>query len=320
MNDQTQENDDSSGLHETVLLNEAVEFLVTDSTGFYVDATFGRGGHSEQIFQALNEQGQLLGIDKDLVAIKTAETLFKDEDRFAIEHGSFADIAQHLDERGVRKVKGVLADLGVSSPQLDNADRGFSFMNDGPLDMRMNTQAGVSATQWLASVSIEELTKVLREYGEEKYPGRIARAIVEEGAKFPIKTTLQLAQIVSDANPSWEKSKHPATRTFQAIRIKVNNELGDLERFLEDAAKSLLIGGRLVVISFHSLEDRMVKRFMRDKAKGITPPPGVPILEKDIVRNFKLVGKAIKPSREEVERNVRSRSAVMRVLEKVADD
>jgi 16S rRNA (cytosine1402-N4)-methyltransferase len=311
---------ESTGVHETVLLAEAIEKLITDASGVYVDATFGRGGHSQKISKALNKDGKLLAIDKDLVAIETAEMLFEGDTKFSIAHGSFADISRHLDERDMPDVHGVLADLGVSSPQLDNAARGFSFMNDGPLDMRMNTQEGVSAAKWLASVSIEELTKVLKEYGEEKYPGRIARAIVEEGALHPITTTLQLAKIVSDANPSWEKSKHPATRTFQAIRIKVNNELGDLEQFLEDASKRLRIGGRLVVISFHSLEDRIVKRFMRDKAKGVTPPPGVPIFEKDIVRNFKLVGKAFKPSNEEVERNVRSRSAVMRVLEKVADD
>jgi len=311
---------EQSGSHETVLLDEAVAQLITDVDGVYVDATFGRGGHSQKIHQALNESGKLLAIDKDLVAIDTAEALFKGSKTFSIAHGSFAAIGQHLDELNVAKVHGVLADLGVSSPQLDNAERGFSFMNDGPLDMRMNTQEGISAAKWLASVSIGELTKVLKEYGEEKYPGRIARAIVEEGALNPITTTLQLAKIVSEANPSWEKSKHPATRTFQAIRIKVNNELGDLEQFLEDASTRLLVGGRLVVISFHSLEDRIVKRFMRDKAKGVTPPPGIPILEKDIVRNFRLLGKAFKPSNEEVERNIRSRSAVMRVLEKVADD
>jgi 16S rRNA (cytosine1402-N4)-methyltransferase len=311
---------ESAGVHETVLLDEAVEQLVTVAGGTYVDATFGRGGHSKKICAVLNDGGKLLGIDKDLVAIETAEALFKGNEKFSIAHGSFAEISQHLDALGVQSVHGVLADLGVSSPQLDNAERGFSFMNDGPLDMRMNTQEGISASKWLASVSIEELTKVLKDYGEEKYPGRIARAIVEEGVLHPITTTLQLAKIVSDANPSWEKSKHPATRTFQAIRIKVNNELGDLERFLEDASSRLLIGGRLVVISFHSLEDRIVKRFMRDKAKGVTPPPGIPILEKDIIRNFKLVGKAYKPSNDEIERNVRSRSAVMRVLEKVADD
>ena len=311
---------DSVGVHETVLLDEAVEQLITDVDGVYVDATFGRGGHSEKICQALNSHGKLIAIDKDLVAIKTAESMFEGDAKFSIAHGSFADLNQHLDKRNIGEVQGILADLGVSSPQLDNADRGFSFMNDGPLDMRMNTQEGVSAAKWLASVSIEELTKVLKDYGEEKYPGRIARAIVEESALNPITTTLQLAKLVSEANPSWEKSKHPATRTFQAIRIKVNNELGDLERFLEDASARLRVGGRLVVISFHSLEDRIVKRFMRDKAKGVTPPPGIPILEKDIVRNYKLLGKAFKPSDEEVERNVRSRSAVMRVLEKVSND
>jgi len=311
---------DNAVAHETVLLKEAVDALISSETGFYVDATFGRGGHSQNILDSLASSGSLMAIDKDLVAIETASEMFGSESRFSISHGSFADIKVHLNDRGLGLVDGVLADLGVSSPQLDNAGRGFSFMNDGPLDMRMNTQEGVSAAKWLASVSIEELTKVLKEYGEEKFPGRIARAIVETGATQPITTTLQLAKIVSDANPSWEKSKHPATRTFQAIRIKVNNELGDLEKFLEEASSQLVVGGRLVIISFHSLEDRIVKRFMRDKAKGVTPPPGVPIFEKDIVRNFKLLGKAFKPSHEEVERNVRSRSAVMRVLEKISND
>lgn len=306
--------------HETVLLNEAVECLITDKSGVYVDATFGRGGHSKKILQSLNDNGHLLAFDKDTVAIETAKTLFDEDDRFTIVHGSFADITQHLNDMNIDHVSGVLADLGVSSPQLDNAERGFSFMNDGPLDMRMNTQSGVGAAEWLASVSIPELTRVLKEYGEEKYPGRIARAIVEEGKKTPITTTLQLAKIVSEANPSWEKHKHPATRTFQAIRIKVNNELGDLEAFLEGASKSLAVGGRLVVISFHSLEDRMVKRFMRVKTKGNTPPPGVPVFDKDIVRNFKSLGKAVKPSEKEIEQNVRSRSAVMRILEKVSND
>jgi 16S rRNA (cytosine1402-N4)-methyltransferase len=225
-----------------------------------------------------------------------------------------------LDSSEIDKVTGVLADLGVSSPQLDNAERGFSFMNDGPLDMRMDVTRGMSAAEWLVDADEQEMVQVFRDYGEEKYAKRIARAIKEELAGGVIDTTGKLSKIVSDANPSWEKHKHPATRVFQAIRIKVNNELGDLERLLEDASQRLVVGGRLVVISFHSLEDRIVKRFMRDKAKGDAPPPGVPVFEKDIVRGFKLIGKAVKPGKEEVDINVRARSAVMRVLEKVSDE
>jgi 16S rRNA (cytosine1402-N4)-methyltransferase len=311
---------DVSNVHETVLLDGAVGLLVTDPSGIYVDATFGRGGHSQKILSTLSDDGRLLAIDKDLEAIEIAKTLFEGESRFDISHGSFSNVPAHLASFDLGKVHGVLADLGVSSPQLDNAERGFSFLNDGPLDMRMDTSQGLSAAQWLASTDERELVKVLRDYGEEKYAKRIARAILGELALGPITTTAQLSAIVKEANPAWEKHKHPATRAFQAIRIKVNNELGDLEEMLEQASESLLVGGRMVVISFHSLEDRIVKRFMRDKAKGDAPPPGVPILEKDIVRNFKLVGKAVKPNAEEIAVNVRARSAVMRVLEKISDE
>ncbi len=307
-------------MHETVLLNEAVEALVTDPSGVYVDATFGRGGHSAAILSLLDGQGKLLAIDKDLEAISAANTRFAQESRFSIAQGSFADIREHLDGLSIGKVTGVLADLGVSSPQLDDAERGFSFMNDGPLDMRMDVSTGLSAAQWLLEASEQELVRVFFDYGEEKFAKRIARAIKEELAGGVIETTGKLSKVVSEANPSWEKYKHPATRVFQAIRIKVNNELTDLERLLEEACASLAVGGRLVVISFHSLEDRIVKRFMRDKAKGDAPPPGVPVFEKDIVRGFKLVGKAMKPSKAEIENNVRARSAVMRVLEKVSDE
>lgn len=306
--------------HETVLLNEAVELLITDSEGVYVDATFGRGGHSAAILEKLSSKARLLAIDKDLEAVNVAKDRFANEERFSIAQGSFADIKEHLLTIGGVKVAGVLADLGVSSPQLDNAERGFSFMNDGPLDMRMDTSRGLSAAQWLVEVDEQEMVQVFRDYGEEKFAKRIAKAIKDELAGGVIDTTGKLSKIVSDANPSWEKHKHPATRVFQAIRIKVNNELGDLETLLEDASDCLAVGGRLVVISFHSLEDRIVKRFMRDKAKGDAPPPGVPVFEKDIVRGFKLVGKAIKPGKNEVDTNVRARSAVMRVLEKVSDE
>ncbi len=306
--------------HKTVLLEEAVDALLTDCAGTYVDATFGRGGHSALLLERMSSNGKLIGIDKDLQAVDAARNRFVADERFTMVHGSFADIGISLNGLGVGSVDGVLADLGVSSPQLDDPARGFSFQTDGPLDMRMNTSVGQSAAQWLKAVEESELVQVLRDYGEEKFAKRIARAVVESARSGQIETTLQLAKVVSDANPSWEKHKHPATRAFQAIRIKINNELGDLESFLEDSARLLKVGGRLVIISFHSLEDRIVKRFMRDKVKGPALPPGLPILEKDISKNYKLIGKAIKPTAKEVESNVRSRSAVMRVLEKIADE
>jgi len=306
--------------HETVLLCEAVEALITNTSGCYIDATFGRGGHSQEIMKVLGGKASLLAIDKDPIAVAAAEKLFQGDERFAIYHGSFSNIRAYLGKSGFQRVNGVLADLGVSSPQLDSPSRGFSFLSDGPLDMRMNTQAGMSAESWLASASESEIALVLKEYGEEKFAKRIARAIVMERLERPITGTLQLAKVVSEANPAWEKNKHPATRAFQAIRIKINDELEDLQRFLDAATASLAVGGRLVVISFHSLEDRIVKRFMREKAKGNVPPAGVPVLDKDIIRNFRVFSKKVKPSKEEIERNVRSRSAVMRVLERISDD
>lgn len=305
--------------HDTVLLQEAVDAMLVDLGATYIDATFGRGGHSQEILSRLSAEGRLLGIDKDPLAVGVGRDLAKTDPRFSIVQRSFADIQElsaSLTEGGVA---GILADLGVSSPQLDDAERGFSFMNDGPLDMRMNPGEGLSAAQWLSVASVQEIAEVLKTYGEERFAKRIAAAIVDERDKTPLVSTLQLAQVVTDANPAWEKHKHPATRAFQAIRIKVNNELIDLSAFLEGAAASLAIGGRLVVISFHSLEDRAVKQFMRRLAKGDAPPPGVPVFEKDIVRNFKVHTKAIKPSSDEVGRNVRSRSAVMRILEKVSN-
>lgn len=311
---------DPAWLHETVLLQEAVACLVQESAGIYVDATFGRGGHSRAILSALNEKGRLIALDKDLDAIQKAEVTFGDESRFEVVHGSFAGIEGHLAQKDLTSIDGVLADLGVSSPQLDDAGRGFSFLKDGPLDMRMDRTQGQSASDWLRSSSVGEIAKVLKEYGEEKFSKRIAGAIYEAFQSGPVDSTLALAKVVAEANPSWEKHKHPATRTFQAIRIKVNNELGDLESMLQGACRALKPGGRLVVISFHSLEDRMVKQFMRNKSRGNAPPVNIPVLEKDIIRHFKLVGKAIKPSEMEVANNVRARSAVMRVLEKVSHE
>ncbi len=305
--------------HETVLLEEAVNALVTDISGFYVDGTFGRGGHARAVLSRLSGSGSLMAIDKDPQACNRAREMFAGEGRFEIVHGSFADLGALVSERGrCGKVQGVLLDLGVSSPQLDEAERGFSFLRDGPLDMRMNTSTGQSAADWLATAEEKEIARVLREYGEERFARRMARAIVAAREDQPITRTLQLAEIVAAANPAWEKGKHPATRAFQAIRIYINGELEDLQQVLQVATDVLVIGGRLVVISFHSLEDRMVKRFMREQTQGKPIPRGLPVMEKDIVRRMRLVGKAMKPVSSEVALNPRARSAVMRVAEKVA--
>ncbi|WP_283787642.1 16S rRNA (cytosine(1402)-N(4))-methyltransferase RsmH [Bermanella sp. WJH001] len=303
--------------HITVLLHEAVDALVQDEDGLYIDCTFGRGGHSRLILEKLSENGRLIGIDKDPRAIATANELAKEDSRFSICHGSFAQMATWLEQNGEgRPVAGILMDLGVSSPQLDEAERGFSFMNDGPLDMRMNTESGLTAAQWVASAKEEEIANVLYEYGEERYSRRLAKAIVMRRTQEPFERTLDLAQVIKDAHPKWEKGKHPATKSFQAIRIFLNNELGDLTGGLETATDLLAKHGRLVVISFHSLEDRMVKRFIRDKEKGPQLPPDIPIMASDYPIVLKHIGKAIKPSKEEVQANIRSRSAVMRVAEK----
>lgn len=308
----------SDAQHITVLLNEAVEALVTDTSGFYVDGTFGRGGHSGLILQQLALDGRLLGIDKDLAAIATANTRFGSDARFAIAHGSFAELAALIDERGMTgKVTGVLLDLGVSSPQLDEAERGFSFMQDGPLDMRMDQTCGQSAAEWVNSAGEDEITWVLKEFGEERFAKRMARAIIAERQKQPFTRTKHLAEVIKEANPAWEKGKHPATRAFQAIRIQVNNELGDLESVLDQALTVLAPGGRLVVISFHSLEDRVVKRFIRRQELGDPVPKGLPIRDDQLNKRMRSLGKAIKASDAEVNANVRSRSAVMRVAEKL---
>lgn len=303
--------------HITVLLHEAVDALVQDVDGLYIDCTFGRGGHSRLILEKLSDKGRLIGIDKDPRAIATANELAKEDSRFSICHGSFAEMNTWLAQNGGgRPVAGILMDLGVSSPQLDEAERGFSFMNDGPLDMRMNTEAGLTAAQWIATAKEEEIANVLYEFGEERYSRRLAKAIVMRRAQEPFARTLDLAQVIKDAHPKWEKGKHPATKSFQAIRIFLNDELGDLTSGLQTATDMLAKQGRLVVISFHSLEDRMVKRFIRDKEKGPQLPPDIPIMASDYPIILKHVGKAIKPSKEEVSANIRSRSAVMRVAEK----
>jgi len=304
--------------HITVLLHEAVAALVTDASGFYVDGTFGRGGHSALVMQQLSADGRLLGIDKDLAAIATANARFADDSRFAIAHGSFAELAQLVAERDMTgKVAGVLLDLGVSSPQLDEAERGFSFMQDGPLDMRMDQTRGQSAADWVNGASEDDIIWVFREYGEERFAKRMARAIIAERQKSPFARTKHLAEVIKEANPAWEKGRHPATRAFQAIRIQVNNELTDLDSVLEQALAVLAPGGRLVVISFHSLEDRAVKRFIRRQELGDPVPKGLPIRDDQLNKRMRSLGKAIKASDEEVSANVRSRSAVMRVAEKL---
>ena len=306
--------------HITVLLQEAVEALVQDASGFYVDGTFGRGGHSALVLEQLADDGRLMGIDKDPQAIAHAHERFADESRFSIAHGSFAQLQEFVSERDMDgKVDGVLLDLGVSSPQLDDASRGFSFLNDGPLDMRMDTTRGESAADWIAHADETEIADVIYTYGEERFSRRMARAIVAAREEEAITTTARLAKIISEANPAWEKGKHPATRAFQGIRIHINRELEDLESCLDQALETLKVGGRLVVISFHSLEDRIVKRFIRKHVKGDEHlPRGIPVTNDMLKIRLKNVGKAVKASSGETEANVRARSAVMRVAEKVA--
>lgn len=310
---------DGEYTHRPVLLDEVITALAIKPSGVYLDGTFGRGGHAQAILEHLDVRGRLLAIDQDPQAIQVAEEKFGSDARFEIVHGNFESLAGIVEMRGLKqKLDGVLLDIGVSSPQLDDASRGFSFLKPGPLDMRMNPDVGQSAAQWLAEVSEKDLATVLFRYGEERFGRRIARAIVTARQLEPIESTLQLAELISAAVPKKEKNKHPATRSFQAIRIYINRELEVLERALSSAADMLAVGGRLVVISFHSLEDRMVKRFMRDKARGPQLPKDLPVMQSDIEVPFRLVGKAVKPGRDEIEQNPRSRSSVLRVLERVS--
>jgi 16S rRNA (cytosine1402-N4)-methyltransferase len=305
--------------HSTVLLHEAIDALVVDPDGLYVDGTFGRGGHTAELLSRLSVKGSVIAIDKDLDAISAGNTRFAEDPRLSLIHGTFADLTNIIEQVGQQGcVSGVLLDLGVSSPQLDQADRGFSFMRDGPLDMRMDTSKGQSAAEWIASADEQEIAKVIKDFGEERFARRMAAAIVRQRAENPIERTVQLAKIVAEAHPAWERGKHPATKAFQAIRIFINRELADLDDLLHQVIDTLAIGGRLVVISFHSLEDRRVKRFIRDQHRGIQLPKNLPI--PDVDRGVRLikVGKAIKPSADEVENNVRARSAVMRIAERVA--
>jgi 16S rRNA (cytosine1402-N4)-methyltransferase len=307
------------GQHRTVLLNEAVAALAIEGVragGVYVDGTFGRGGHSRQILERLGSGGRLIAFDKDPQAIAMAQTIT--DPRFTIVHDSFATLEAALEAAGVSSVDGVLLDLGISSPQVDDAARGFSFRLDGPLDMRMDTTRGMTAAAWLATESEQKIREVIRDYGEERFAFQIAKAIVAGRAIEPISTTRQLAQIVARAVKTREKGKDPATRTFQAIRIFINQELEELEIALDQAFRQLTAHGRLVVISFHSLEDRIVKQFMASRANVAQPDRRLPIRAADLPQpELKLLGR-IKPGADEIAENPRARSAVMRVAERLA--
>ncbi|MBB5407420.1 16S rRNA (cytosine1402-N4)-methyltransferase [Paraburkholderia sp. HC6.4b] len=306
--------------HRTVLLNEAVDALVTRADGTYVDGTFGRGGHSRLVLERLGEAGRLIAFDKDPLAIATAQKIA--DPRFAIVHESFASLRAAMAERGVGRVSGVLLDLGVSSPQVDDPERGFSFRADGPLDMRMDPTRGESAADWLARATVQELTEVIRDYGEERFAFQIAKALVARRAESdrlgPLVSTGELAQIVANVVKTREKGKDPATRTFQAIRIHVNQELAELQVVLDAALSLLEQGGRLVVISFHSLEDRIVKRFMQAHASAPAVDRRLPIRAVDLPSPpLKIIGRVF-ASDAEVAGNPRARSAVMRVAERIA--
>ncbi len=306
--------------HIAVLLNEAVAGLFTSSDGIYVDATFGRGSHSQAILDRLGPHGRLIAFDKDPEAIAYAQKHFSHDKRFSIIHGSFAQMQIHLIQQNVfGKVNGILFDLGVSSPQLDNPERGFSFAKEGKLDMRMDTSQGMDAMNWIAQVSETELANILWKYGEEKFSRRIAGAIVKAREQKPITTTAQLADIIKFAIPrSKNYDKHPATRSFQAIRIAINQELEDLELGLAQALDGLIAGGRLAVISFHSLEDRIVKQFIRQHEKGADLPRGLPVKGNRFQARLKSLGKPIKPGLNEVNINPRARSAILRIAEKLS--
>jgi 16S rRNA (cytosine1402-N4)-methyltransferase len=303
--------------HLTVLKQEAVDALVTNPDGVFVDCTYGRGGHTQMILERISAKGKVLAIDKDLAAIEDAARRFKGETRLEVVHGSFRHLADMIAKRGLGPVDGVLIDLGVSSPQLDEADRGFSFMQDGPLDMRMDQSQGQTAAEWLNRAKASDIAYVIRRFGEEKFARRIAMRIVEAREESPLQTTGDLVKIVEAAVPTREQKKHPATRTFQAIRIFINDELQDLEDCLDEILPTLSTGGRLVVISFHSLEDRIVKRFMRNQARGEQLPSRLPIRDAEIVRHLKIIGKPVKPGDAEVSANRRSRSSIMRIGEKL---
>ncbi|GLY59826.1 ribosomal RNA small subunit methyltransferase H [Pectobacterium carotovorum subsp. carotovorum] len=306
--------------HTTVLLDEAVNGLNIRSGGIYIDGTFGRGGHSRLILSQLGSEGRLLAIDRDPQAIEAAKVI--DDPRFSIIHGPFSAMAEYVAELGLTgQIDGVLLDLGVSSPQLDDPERGFSFMRDGPLDMRMDPTRGLSAAEWLMKAEADDIVWVLKTFGEERFAKRIARAIVERNRLDPMTRTKELAELIAAASPIREKHKHPATRSFQAIRIYINSELEEIERALEGALSVLAPQGRLSVISFHSLEDRIVKRFIRHQSRGPQVPAGLPLTEEQLRsqggQTLKAVGKKLMPSEAEVAENPRARSSVLRFAERL---
>lgn len=310
---------DISGNHETVLKKEAVDALLIQADGIYIDATFGRGGHSAAILQQLGPEGRLFVIDRDPEAIAAAEELRAVDKRVHVTHGAFGELQRAAEQAGIEgKALGVLFDLGVSSPQLDQAERGFSFMRDGPLDMRMDPTQGVSAAEWINTAKEQEIADVFYRLGEERHSRRMARRIVEERQKAAITSTGRLAEIVKEANPAWEKDKHPATRAFQGLRIFINSEFEEISNGLEQALAVLAVGGRLVVISFHSLEDRIVKKFIAVQTKGDNFPRDLPVPQEMLNPRLITMGKAVKPGADEVRENPRARSAIMRVAEKIA--
>ncbi|MCR9191597.1 MAG: 16S rRNA (cytosine(1402)-N(4))-methyltransferase RsmH [Gammaproteobacteria bacterium] len=306
-------------MHKPVFVEEAVEALAVVPNGIYIDGTFGRGGHAQCVLERLGPEGRLFAIDKDWEALTFAREHFAHDQRLQIVQGSFSDLAEFAKQWQVYgRVDGILLDLGVSSPQLDDANRGFSFMQAGPLDMRMDSQQGLSAAQFVNEADETLLANVFYEYGEERFSRRIARAIVAARNDAPIEDTAKLSEIVTAANPKWEKHKHPATRVFQAIRIHVNQELTDLEACLAQCIDVLAVKGRLAVISFHSLEDRIVKQFMQKAEQGAPLPKGIPMKATEMLNRFHRIGRAIKPKESELQNNSRARSAILRIGEKTA--
>ncbi|WP_114192714.1 16S rRNA (cytosine(1402)-N(4))-methyltransferase RsmH [Edaphovirga cremea] len=307
--------------HTSVLLDEAVNGLNIRSNGIYIDGTFGRGGHSRLILSQLGSEGRLIAIDRDPQAIEAAKEIT--DPRFSIIHGPFSELSHYVRELDLTgKIDGILLDLGVSSPQLDDPERGFSFMRDGPLDMRMDPSRGLSAAQWLQKAEADDIAWVLKTFGEERFAKRIARAVVERNRELPMTRTKELADLIANASPVREKHKHPATRSFQAIRIYINSELEEIERALEGALEVLAPEGRLSVISFHSLEDRIVKRFIRQHSRGPQVPAGLPMTEVQLRelggRTLKSIGKMM-PSDAEVAENTRARSSVLRFAERMGE-
>ena len=306
-----------SDAHNPVLLHEAVAGLDVRQSGVYVDCTFGRGGHSRLILARLGPDGRLIAIDRDPQAVSAAAQI--DDPRFTIVHGAFGRLAELLASVGIARVHGILLDLGISSPQIDQGERGFSFRHDAPLDMRMDTTTGPTAAEWLAAATESEIREVIRNYGEERFARQIAASIVAARARGSLGTTRQLAALVAEAVPTREPRQDPATRTFQAIRIHVNQELEELSLALPQCVELLEPGGRLVVISFHSLEDRIVKRFLRESSRADTMPPRLAVRARDLPEpRLRVAGKARRASEAEVAANARARSAIMRVAERTA--